>query len=279
MKLCRVYSIFVIDNNIFLKILKIGVFMNKQEMIEALCALDAELKSPLKIAITGASALILGSNITRSSNDIDVLRASDRLDQGDLKEAIRKIAIKFNLREDWINSKAEEGTFRDLPGFKPDLKELKTEKEFRFLQPFIISKADSVLTKFARYDNIRRWDTGDIKETQFTEADLREVRKKLDEVSKKDPIRALKIEVEFKGLKREFIKTEDGFSYSNSSEVAHYAKKRYGILLDKAYLGQMDEAIINMHSSYDQEIIKIDLAAIDRIEKEKLKEKDYGMDL
>jgi len=41
----------------------------------------------------------------------------------------------------------------------------------------------------------------------------------------------------------------------------------------------MDEAIINLQSFYDKEIVKIDLAAIDRIEKEKPKEKDYGMDL
>jgi hypothetical protein len=249
--------------------------MNKQEMIEALYALDAELKSPLKIAITGASALILGSSIARSSNDIDVLRASDRLDQGDLKEAIRKIGVKYNLKEDWLNSKAEEGTFRDLPEYKPDLQPMKLERPLKYLQPFIISKADSVITKFAHFSNIRQWDKGDIKETQFGEEDFKDLRRKLAEVSKRDPERALRIEVEFKYIKPEFIKNEDSFSYSNSEEVAQYAKKRYGIILDKTYLQQLDNDVRNMHNSYEKAIIEIDNTAIAKI----VKEKDYGKDL
>ena len=47
-------------------------------MVEMLHALDAELTAPLRIVITGASALIIQGCISRSSNDIDVLTASNQ---------------------------------------------------------------------------------------------------------------------------------------------------------------------------------------------------------
>ena len=150
--------------------------MTKEEMIEMLHALDAELKSPLKIEITGASALIISGSISRSSNDIDVLGASDRLDQGHIKNVLNKIATKYHLTNDLIDTRPKELTLKDLPDYKPDLQKLKGN--FKYLQPYIISKADSVITKFAHYENIRQWDKGDIKEAQFSDDDYKSIRKK-----------------------------------------------------------------------------------------------------
>ena len=246
-------------------------------MLEMLHALDAELKSPLTIAITGASALIMRGNISRSSNDIDVLVASDRLDRGHLKDILGKIAVKYHLKNDWIDTRPAEATFKDLPDYKPDLQKLKGD--FKYLKPYIISKADSVITKFAHFTNIRQWDKSDIKETRFSEDDYKSIRKKLDDLSMKDPERALRIEIEFKAVKKEFIKTEEGFSFSNSEEVARYAKKRHGIILDNSHKKQIDEDCSNMRSSYEKAIIDIDRAALDKILKTKSKGLDNGMDL
>jgi hypothetical protein len=243
--------------------------MTKKEMLEMLHALDAALKSPLKIAITGASALIIRGSISRSSNDIDILVASDRLDRGHLKDVLGKIAVKYHLKNDWIDTRPTEATFKDLPDYKPDLQKL--EGDFKHLQPYIISKADSVITKFAHFTNIRQWDKGDIKETQFSEDDYKSIRKKLGDLSRKDPERALRVEIEFKAIKKEFIKTEEGFSFSNSEEVARYAKKRHGIVLDNNHKKQLDDDCSKLRSSYEKAIIDIDRAALDKIVKTKSK--------
>ena len=94
--------------------------MTKNEMVEMLHALDAELTAPLQIVITGASALIIRGCISRSSNDIDVLTASTQLNLGPLKEIVVKIAAKYNLQSDWIDTRPSEATFRDLPDYTPD---------------------------------------------------------------------------------------------------------------------------------------------------------------
>lgn len=60
-------------------------------------------------------------------------------------------------------------TFEHLPGYKPDLQRI--NGNFNHLEPYIISKVDSVITKFAYYENIRQWDKKDIKELQFSDVD------------------------------------------------------------------------------------------------------------
>lgn len=60
--------------------------MNREEMLEMLHAIDAELKRPLKIVITGASALILRGSISRSSKDIDILSSKPRFEQIKFKD-------------------------------------------------------------------------------------------------------------------------------------------------------------------------------------------------
>jgi hypothetical protein len=252
--------------------------MDRKDMLEMLHALDKELKAPLKIAITGSSALIIRGCISRSSNDIDVLQASDRLDRGPLKEIVEKIAAKYKLRSDWVDTRPSDATFRDLPGYMPDLQRIEGE-QFKYLQPYIISKADSVLTKFAHYTNIRQWDKGDIKSTNFTDDDFKSITIKLKTLKKSDPERALRIEIEFKSVKPEFIKTEECFSYSKASEVAKYAMENYGISISENDQKQLDNDVLNMRSSYQKAIIELDISALDKIVKAKSKDHDHGMDL
>ena len=88
----------------------------------------------------------------------------------------------------------------------------------------------------------------------------------------------MRIEIEFKAIKREFIKTKEGFSFSSSEEVSQYAKKRYGIILDESFKKQLDDDVLNMRSSYEKAIIDIDFMALEKIKKQK-KGHDYGMDI
>jgi len=221
-------------------------------MLEVLQAFDRELEKPLRIVITGASALIIQGSISRVSTDIDVLNASEDLRQAGIKRAIEKLAIKYSLDQKWLNDDARE-TFEDLPGYEPDV--IGVDGKFRYLEPFIISKADSVITKFARYTNIRSWDISDIKETEFNDSDFRSLRKKLEELYMKDPERALRIEIEFKAIKPEFIKTGEGFNFSSSSEVELYASKRYGIKLDEPFKKHLDLDVLNLNSSYRKAVV------------------------
>jgi hypothetical protein len=57
------------------------------------------------------------------------------------------------------------------------------------------------------------------------------LRQKQDDLYTRDPELSLRIEIQFKSIRPEFIKTEEGFRYSIASEIALYASKRYGIHL------------------------------------------------
>lgn len=250
--------------------------LNRERMIKMLEAFDKELDKPLKLAITGASALIIQDCITRASKDIDILNASDDLTKDGFKRIIEKLAIQYGLDHEWLNNKAKI-TYEDLPDYKPDL--VWINGDFKFLEPFVISKADSVITKFARFTNIRPWDEQDIRTTQFDNEDFKMIRRKLEELFLKDPERSLRIEIKFKSLKPEFIKTEDGFKYSNSAEIGHYAFKRYGIILEDKFQKYLDEDALNLNTSFDKAVIDIDNMALKKILKEKNKGKEYGLDL
>ncbi|MDR0307082.1 MAG: hypothetical protein LBI42_09640 [Chitinispirillales bacterium] len=242
--------------------------MYREEMIKMLYAIDAELDQPLKITITGASALILRGSISRATSDIDILEASPDLGQAKYREIIDKIAAKYHLTNNWIDTSPSEMTFKHLPEYRPDLQIV--EGDFKFLQPYIISKADSVITKFAYYENIRQWDKKDIKELDFSEADYNQLRLKLDKLSSIDPERALRIEIEFKALKPEFIKTPEGFLYSNSNEIAVYAQQRYGIILEEEYLKQLNEDAQKSDSSvFLKAILQVDYRALETIVRNK----------
>ena len=250
--------------------------MNREKMIKALEAFDQELHQPLKIAITGASALIINGAITRSSRDIDLLGSSEDLKKDPYPGIIMKIAEKYELNEEWINERAKI-TLDYLPGYKPDLILLKGN--FKHLEPYMISKADSIITKFAIYGNIRSWDLLDIENTKFDDDDLKLFRKKLDELYKTNKEAALRIEIQFKSIKPDFIKTEDGFKFSRASEVAQYALKRYGVILSIDQQNNLDSDVKNLNSTYEKAIIKVDLFALNRILKNKKKEVSNELEL
>ena len=119
---------------------------------------------------------------------------------------------------------------------------------------------DSIITKFAIYGNIRSWDLLDIENTNDDD-DLKLFRKKLDELYKTNKEAALRIEIQFKSIKPDFIKTEDGFKFSRASEVAQYALKRYGVILSIDQQNNLDSDVKNLNSTYEKAIIKVDLFA------------------
>jgi hypothetical protein len=172
-----------------------------------------------------------------------------------------------------MDTRPIESTFKDLPGYRPDLEELKPERKFKNLQVFIISKADSVITKLAHFQNIRSWDIGDIKEMRFSDREYMRLKEKLGELNNTDPERALRIEIAFKGIKKDFIKTDDGFSFSSGKEISEYGKKRYGIILDREFLLQIDHGVAALTYSHEKAVIDIDKMALDRIKKEKKHER------
>jgi len=236
--------------------------MNREKMLQMLHAFDKELDRPMTIVITGASALIIRGCIIRVSKDIDVLQASDDLESGHVKKIIQKLATKFALDNEWINNRAKM-IFEDLPGYKPDL--IPVDGTFKHLKPYIISLADSVITKFAHFTNIRQWDKSDIATAKFGEQDFKDIRKKLDILYMQNPERSLRIELAFKSVKPEFIKTAEGYRYSNSTEVAEYALKRYGIVLEESTKKQIDEDVLNMVLSYEKAIVDIDYRALEEL--------------
>lgn len=89
----------------------------------------------------------------------------------------------------------------------------------------------------------------------------------------------MRIEIEFKSLKPDFIKTEEGFRYSNSHEIAKYAQERYGFELEENYLKQLDEDALNVGSrTYVNAVLETDYKALQQIIKRKSKGHDHGMD-
>ncbi|NLG18366.1 MAG: hypothetical protein GX556_13620 [Fibrobacter sp.] len=250
--------------------------MNREKMIKMLEAFDQELNRPLRLAITGASALIINGAITRPSKDIDVLGASEDINKDPYPKIIEKIAREYALDNEWINERAKI-TFDYLPGYKPDL--ILLQGNFKYLEPYIISKADSVITKFAKYDNIRSWDIQDIRRTPFNDDDLKLLRQKLDDLYTRDPELSLRIEIQFKSIRPEFIKTEEGFRYSRASEIALYASKKYGIHLDTEQQNYIDSEADSFTSTYERAVIEIDNTALSRVLKEKKREVSHGLDI
>lgn len=250
--------------------------MNREKMVRMLEAFDRELNRPLKIAITGASALIINGAITRTSKDIDLLGASEDIKKDPYPGIIEKIAREYELDHEWINERAKI-TFNHLPDYKPDLILLKGN--FKYLEPYMISKADSVITKFAKYDNIRSWDLMDIMQTSFSDDDMKLFRKKINDLYKKNPEISLRIEIQFKSIKPEFIRTEDGFRFSKASEIAQYASKRYGVILSIEQQNYIDTEVNNFNSTYEKAIIEVDNLVLSQILKNKKKEVSHDLEL
>jgi len=114
------------------------------------------------------------------------------------------------------------------------------------------------------YENIRSWDKQDLKAIPFSNADYEQLQLKLDNLSSINRELALRIEIGFKTLRPEFIKTADGFSYSSSKEIAEYSRRRYGIELEEKHLEQLDDDAKNTGNKvYLKAILDVDYKALE----------------
>jgi hypothetical protein len=75
--------------------------MDRQELVETLQALDAELSSPLELVLVGGAAMILHYGARRATRDVDVLVI--RGEPSELRRAAASVAEKTELPADWIN--------------------------------------------------------------------------------------------------------------------------------------------------------------------------------
>jgi hypothetical protein len=75
--------------------------MNKDELVEVLQELDAQLPSSCDMVLVGGAAMILHFGARRATRDIDVLVL--RGDVQELRRAARMVAQEYNLPEDWMN--------------------------------------------------------------------------------------------------------------------------------------------------------------------------------
>ena len=203
--------------------------LDKKKMIKLLKSLDKGLDKPLEIVISGASALILQGMGNRTSLDVDIIKSSEQIKGTRLEELINEIGLKNGVSSDWMNDKAKI-TFNYLPeDYHLNTKELK--EGFDKLQPFIISKADSVITKLAFIENIRTWDIKDIRQMDLNSEDVESIYEKVQTIGKNDPERAQRIEIAFKNIRPELIVNKDGFSYTNIEEIEDYAYTKYSIII------------------------------------------------
>lgn len=74
--------------------------MDKQELIEVLRDLDRQLSSSCDVILVGGAAMILHFGANRVTRDVDVLL---RGDLSELRQAIKVVARKHNLPEDWMS--------------------------------------------------------------------------------------------------------------------------------------------------------------------------------
>jgi hypothetical protein len=240
--------------------------MDRREMIKMLHELDNTLKSRLEIEICGASCAILNHGLKRASTDIDIMRSSASFTEEDLLRAIHTVALHNGTEPLWINDTSRE-LFKYIPeDYKPDTEPVKGET-FKLLKPKVISKADFVITKLARYDHIRQWDISDLKALRLSEDDVRAVYRKLDAISLQQHADALMIEGHFKAIRSDLVKDEDDSSYSNARQIAEYAFKRYGIKSSGDEIADWQSSIDNLTKPTGAMIAKIDLNAAAIIKK------------
>jgi hypothetical protein len=96
--------------------------MNKNELIETLQELDAQLSSNCDLLLIGGAAMILHFGASRATRDVDMLVMHS--DLSDLRRAIKIVAQRRDLPEDWINDAAK--GFADIlpPDFERRLTQL-----------------------------------------------------------------------------------------------------------------------------------------------------------
>jgi hypothetical protein len=154
--------------------------------------------------------------------------------------------------------------FKHIPeDYAPDTDPIKGEN-FKFLKPKVISKADFVITKLAHHQNIRQWDIADLKSLNLHENDVRSIFHKLDRIAEKLLYDALMIEGNFKSIRSDLVKDENGFSYTINT-IAEYAIKRYKVKFPDTAVSNWKEMLDNVTMKAGAIIAKIDLTAAELI--------------
>lgn len=89
--------------------------MDKDELIKALCDLDARLSTSYDIILIGGAAMILHFEADRTTRDVDVfvLRGSP----SELRQAIKKVADEREIPENWMSDAAKGYADVLLPDF------------------------------------------------------------------------------------------------------------------------------------------------------------------
>jgi hypothetical protein len=253
--------------------------MNKEKIISMLHELDGHLSKDgvrLEIAVCGASALLLQGSILRETTDIDLIKASSVLNNKEVKEAISMVGINNRESIAWLNNEAEEYLSLHIPKtYKPEV--IRMEKSLKNINLYCISNPDIVITKLADTDNMRRHDFVDIEKMKLSEKDAESVYKKISEIGKESPIQALKMEINFKRCRPEYIKTNEGFGFTNVDELQQYAISRHGLRLSDSNIEEMKENIQNGHPSIKDIVLSIDKLGLAKLEAKKDKNYDMGL--
>jgi hypothetical protein len=168
--------------------------MNRSEMLKNLHELDKRLWTTLNIEIGGASSAILQNALKRTSGDIDVINSSFPLNDPKIRHILDEIAKSPNEKESWLNQSAREDILKRFPqAYKFDEEDIAGEV-FKKLNPKIISKADFVICKLSiEEENRRLHDLPDVKDLTIDRHDVKNIYRKLDELSLEKRPLALKI--------------------------------------------------------------------------------------
>jgi hypothetical protein len=162
--------------------------MDKQELIEILKELDQHLLSSFDVILIGGAAMILYFGSSRATRDVDVLVL--RGDVAELRQAVKAVADKHDLLEDWLNDAAK--GFADIlpPDFYNRLVPL--EMSFRHIRLYALGRPEQAALKIVA---LREQDLEDLEILlpQMSDADKESLIKIMNHISTFRPDWALKI--------------------------------------------------------------------------------------
>jgi hypothetical protein len=75
--------------------------MDKDELTKIIQSLDADISTSCEIILVGGAAMILHFGAMRATRDVDVLVL--RGDVNDIRQAVKKVARRNDLPDDWLN--------------------------------------------------------------------------------------------------------------------------------------------------------------------------------
>jgi len=163
--------------------------MDKSLLISALKELDRQVTCHFKIVIVGGAAMIINFGSTRATRDIDAIFEGDNLRE--IKTAVKNVAEKFQLDDDWLNDSVK-GFANILP---PDFQSrtIKLELNLYNIEVFVLGIAEQLIMKIVA---LREQDLEDIDLLllQLKDEDKQNVIGNMQSISKIRPDWAQKIQ-------------------------------------------------------------------------------------